>query len=76
MRDALRVLSAVVVMMACICLGFALGSLPRNPPPAAGLPEGQVVRVLDVTIRDSNTTGRRQRFDCRPVATPAVKEKM
>lgn len=38
---------------------------------------GAVVRVLDIVIRDSNTTNRRQRFECRPTdaAPTAAKEK-
>lgn len=51
---------AVVAILAALLSGCA-------PEPRTELPPAQVVRVLDVTIKDSNVTGRRQRFVCSPV---------
>ena len=60
--------SLTVLFLAEALLLVALGWALRGEPPPAVAPEGRVVRMLDVTIRDSNTTNRRQRFICEPAS--------
>lgn len=57
--------------LACLAIGFIAGAAGGpvffyQPAPVAPAQPAEVVRVLDIVIRDSNTTNRRQRFECRP----------
>jgi hypothetical protein len=72
--EAKRLALDVALLMAAVACGAVLAllvqqyvELLRPPPPVES--RAEVVRMLDVTIRDSNTTNRRQRFECRPVET-------
>lgn len=53
---------AVLVAIGLRLVDEAARERPAELPPA----KVEVVRVLDIVIRDSNTTGRRQRFVCYP----------
>jgi hypothetical protein len=55
---------AAATVTAAVVARTILGGLP--PPPPVEPAREAVVRMLDVTIKDSNTTGRRQRFVCNP----------
>ncbi len=48
------------------CAGNVAAELWKSPPPVEPQ-DVRLVRMLDVTIKDSNTTNRRQRFECLPV---------
>jgi hypothetical protein len=60
----------LLTAFACFLLGASTSVvilLHYYPEPPAAVPvQCAVVRMLDVTIRDSNTTNRRQRFICTP----------
>ena len=60
-------LDFLLFLVGCACSATLtyLAVLPGPPAVVAGPP--QLVRMLDVTIKDSNTTNHRQRFECLPV---------
>jgi hypothetical protein len=56
------------VLTAAVVAGASALALVASKPQQVAIPQPvEVVRMLDVTIKDSNTTNRRQRFECRPV---------
>jgi hypothetical protein len=63
-----------VLVLCLACGGFVLGGYYFTAREVPSVPSpGHVVRVLDIVIRDSNTTNRRQRFECRPTdASPTT----
>ncbi len=67
-RDC-AVLALAVLCGVAIAACLALRAWPD--PPRVPESEPQVVRMLDVVVRDSNTTNHRQRFECRPVRRKA-----
>ena len=50
----------------CTNMGWVAAEMWKGPPPVEPQ-DVKIVRMLDVTIKDSNTTNRRQRFECLPV---------
>jgi hypothetical protein len=64
-RAWLHSAACVLAFEALVGLLFLADRLWADPPPVAPV-QPEVVRVLDVVIRDSNTSNRRQRFECRP----------
>jgi hypothetical protein len=71
--EALATLLLVLLLMVGAgAVGFVVGN--REPPPVAPA-QAHVVRMLDIVIRDSNTTNRRQRFECRPTDAPTTTTK-
>lgn len=56
-------LGGFIVGVTCDLIEYAM----RPEPPAVVERQPEVVRVLDVVLKDSNVTGRRQRFVCNPV---------
>ena len=65
MRSALEGLVTMAALVSGVWLGVWYGREVFPPPPPAVSATPAVVRVLDIVVRDSNTTGRRQRFECR-----------
>jgi hypothetical protein len=66
-RSSLDFLLTLAALGAGVALGLWAAPLLAVPAPAVP-PQPTVVRVLDLVVRDSNTTGRRQHFECRPEA--------
>jgi hypothetical protein len=68
----------LVLVVALVGLGFVVGGyyFTARYADAKTVPSpGAVVRVLDIVVRDSNTTNRRQRFECRPTDVPSRESK-
>jgi hypothetical protein len=70
--EAKRLALDVALLMAAVACGAVLALLVqqyveilRPLPPVET--RAEVVRMLDVVVRDSNTSNRRQHFECRPV---------
>ncbi len=67
MFDRTAELFLAAVLGASIGAGAMAWAWRSEETPLVPPPEPVVVRMLDVTIRDSNTTNRRQCFECLPV---------